>query len=305
MRRYYLRGLIACVFLLVGVAEAKALRIAMPIAQSTMQKVMASEVIIVGKVSSIDKDTVELEQGPNQPKIAYTVASIKIETSLLGAKNITHAKVVFPKPVEATTNNGGGEIPNGGIARPLPFPGRGGFQPIALTEGQEGLFFLQKHPTESGYFIIQQGHNPINAADGNYKDEIVKVKASTIAFADPVKALQVEKMEERLPAAIALATRYRMYPQNNTTGVVEEVDLPSEESKLIVKTLLEADWTKTNAAKLADLLGLVPGQYGLPEVYMKDGETMAEVRQAAFKAWHEKYGSKYSVKKLVAKTKDK
>ena len=47
----------------------------------------------------------------------------------------------------------------------------------------------------------------------------------------------------------------------------------------------------------------MPGQYGLPEIHMKDGETMAEVRQAAFKVWHEKFGSKYSVKRLVAKTK--
>lgn len=303
MRRYYLRGLLACAFLMVGLAEAKALRIAMPVNQSTMQKVMASEVIVVGKVSAIEKESVELEQGPKQPKIAYTVASIKIESSLLGAKNITHAKVVFPKPPDGTekadqTAEGGGPK----IGRPIR-PGGNAFQPITLTEGQEGLFFLQKHPTDAGYFIIQQGHNPIGAADANYKDELDKVKASTAAFADPLKALSVEKLEQRLPAAIALATRYRMYPQNNVTGVIEEVELPGEESKLIVKTLLEADWTKSGAPKLADLLGLVPGQYGLPEIHMKDGETMAEVRQAAFKVWHEKFGSKYSVKRLVAKTK--
>jgi hypothetical protein len=301
MRRFYLHGLLACALMILGAAEAKALRIAMPIAQSTMQKVMASEVIIVGKVSAIEKETVELEQGPNQPKIAYSVAKIKIETSLLGAKNITHAKVVFPKPPEGTEKGGG--IVEGKGVRPLPLPGGRGFQPITLTEGQEGLFFLQKHPSDAGYLIIQQGHYPINAADANYKDELVKVKASTLAFADPVKALSVEKIDQRLPAAIALATRYRMYPQNNPTGVVEEVELPGEESKLLVKTLLEADWTKTDAPKLADLLGLVPGQYGLPEVHMKDGETMPQVRQAAFKVWHEKFGSKYSVKRLVAKTK--
>ena len=301
MRRFYLRGLLACALMIMGVAEANALRIAMPLNQTTLQKVMASEVIIVGKVSAIEKESVELEQGPKQPKIAYTVASIKIETSLLGARTITHAKVVFPKPADGT-ETGVAPVEGSGI-RPLPFPPRGGFQPITLTEGQEGLFFLQKHPSDSGYFIIQQGHNPINAAAANYKDELDKVKASTVAFADPVKALSVEKIDQRLPAAMALATRYRIYPQNNPTGVIEEVDLPSEESKLLVKTLLEADWTKTDAPKLADLLGLVPGQYGLPEVHMKDGETMAQVRQTAFKAWHEKFGSKFSVKKLVAKTK--
>jgi hypothetical protein len=303
MRRYYLRGLLACALLVLGVAEAKALRIAMPIAQSTMQKVMASEVILVGKVSAIEKESVELEPGPKQPKIAYSVASIKIETSLLGAKNITHAKVLFPKPADGTVK-ADGPIEGAPLLPGRPIrPGGGGFQPITLTEGQEGLFFLQKHPSDAGYFIIQQGHNPIAAADANYKDELEKVKASTLAFADPVKALSVEKLEQRLPAAMALATRYRMYPPNNVTGVVEEVELPGEESKLIVKALLEADWTKTDAPKLADLLGLVPGQYGLPEIHMKDGETMAEVRQTAFKAWHEKFGSKYSVKRLVAKTK--
>ncbi len=278
-------------------SEAKALRIAMPFA-STTQKVMAADAVIIGKVQSIEADTVNIEQFPMQPKVPHTVANIKIETTLLGNKNITNLKVVMPKPQEAP--NGPDDLPvrgGGRPARPLP----GGFQQLKLEEGQEGVFFLAKHPTEKGFFTITMGHNPLFNKDPNYEKELAKVKASTVAFSNPIKALQNDKIEERVISAVAIATKYRAYPQNNQTGVFVETPIDSKEAELMMKILLEADWAKTDAAKLADVLGLIPGQYGIPEVYPADDEDMNTARMKSFKAWHAKFGSKFELMKIAAK----
>ena len=128
MRRFFLMALTASAVLVLSAAQAKALRIALPNA-STTQKVLAADAVLVGKVSSVEKETVDLEPFPNaKTKVPHTVVNVKIETALYGAKNVTHVKIVTQKPGEQ--GNGGIDIgpggPGGGI-RPLPapFPGRG------------------------------------------------------------------------------------------------------------------------------------------------------------------------------------
>ena len=278
-------------------APAWALKIAMPIQQTTLQKTLAADVIVVGKVTSIEDDTISLEPWPKQPKVPYLVGNIKIETSYLGAKNITHAKLVWPKPAEdmpAQIIPGRGKV----IARPL--PGRFGAAAFVPQLDQEGLFFLQKHPTEAGYFTIAIGHNPILSNAKNYDEDLKKVQLSTVALDNPLKALSADKPEDRIPAALTLAAKYRMPPPANPTGICNEVSIPTEESKLFLKLLLEADWAESDAPKLADALGLIPGQYAIPEVNPAEGESMAATRQAVFKAWHAKFGEKFTVKRLVA-----
>ena len=125
----------------------------------------------------------------------------------------------------------------------------------------------------------------------------------SVAFADPEKALKAEKIEDRVQSAIALAFKYRQYPQNNTTGVLAEEPASKEISDAMLKVLAEADWTKTDAPKLADALGLVPGQFGIPEIYPGESEDLTSVREKSFKAWKEKYGAKFTVTKLSAKNK--
>jgi hypothetical protein len=299
MRRFLIAGCLTAAAVALLSPPAPALRIIAPGNIPLQQKLLTADAVVVGKVTGIEKEAVDLSL-PGQPgKQPHTVAVVKVETALIGAKNVTHIKVAFPKPGEAPS-----EQPlQQGRLRPLPAPGRPGFGPVALTEGQEGVFFLSKHPGADGYYQINAGHLPMNASDGNYKDELAKVTASAAAFADPVKALSADKVEDRVQSALALAQRYRSYPVNNPTGVVQEEPLPTEESKLLVKVLLDADWAKTEAYKVADALGLLPGQYGIPDVLPAANEDANEVRQKAFKAWHAKFGDKFQVKKIAAKTK--
>jgi hypothetical protein len=298
MRRFFLCGLAAAAAVALAATPAQALRIALPVAASTKTKAMQADAVVVGKVTGIDKETVDLEQFPGSGKVPHTVANIKIETSLLGAKNVTHIKLAYVKPGEE--GQPGDVFPGGpGIGRP--FPGRG-FQAFTPTEDQEGVFFLQKHPTSDKHFVVPMGHSPILSTDANYKDELEKVKGMAGTFADPVKALKVEKEEERVANALTLAQKYRSAPQNNNSGVLEETAIPAEETKLLLKVLAEVDWTKhADAPRLADVLGLMPGNYGIPRVAAGDTEEPLAARQKAFKAWADKYAAKFEVKKVAAK----
>lgn len=306
MRRFFLRGLAAAAVAALAFAPstAKALRIAMPIA-STKVKTIQADAVIVGTVTGIEKETVDLEQFPgSNEKVPHTVANIKIESTLLGNRNITHLKLVFVKP-GAEEQPGGGIIggPGGGPAvRPLPFPGRGGLPTFIPAEKQEGLFFLQKHPTSPNHYVVQMGHNPILSNDPKYADELALVKVVTGALANPVKALKAENPDDRLSAALALAQKYRLYPANNPSGVFEETAIPAEQSKLFLQVLAECDWSKNaDAARLADALGLMPGNYGMPRLAVGDDGDLLAARQKAFKLWYEKFGDKFEVKQISAK----
>lgn len=291
MRRFLLRGLAAAALAAVAAAPAFALRVAVMPAASTKTKTFQADTVVVGKVTGIDAETVDLEVYPGQPKVAHSIANIKIESALVGAKNVTHVKVAFVKA----------DQPGGGApGRPIR-PGFGG-QQYTPAEDHEGVFFLQKHPGSDNHYTVQMGHAPVLSTDAKYKDELATVKAMVAAFADPVKALSAEKAEDRLANALSLAQKYRVAPTNNPSGVLDETPIPEEQTKLFLKVLSDADWTKhPDAARLADALGLMPGNYGIPRVTPGDGEDAMAARQKAFKAWAEKFGSKFEVKKVSAK----
>ena len=304
MRRFLLTALAISGGMLAAEQPVLGLRIAVPANLQTSQKVAQSDVIVTGKVTTVEKETVELPQfAGDKNKAAFTVAVIKIETALSGAKNVTHLKVAFM----AQPGGGGEEVPVGkpGI-RPLPIRG---FGPVQLTEGQEGIFFLQKHPGSDTYYAIQQGMTPVAAKAENYKDELVKVKGITDALADPLKALKAEKLDARLTAVAAIVGKYR---QPARGGQSVEVAIPAEETKLILKTLLEADWTvadmpapgfdyQSAPGNIASMIGLYPGGNGVPQVLVKPGESYNAKWKEVVKAWFEKSGEKFEIKKFVAK----
>jgi len=300
MNRFVPYGLAVVAALIPSAASGE---IAIPVAASSKQKAMQADVVVVGKVAGIDKETVDLEPFPGQPKVPHTVANIKIETALLGAKNVTHIKLAYVKPGDDQPGGGGG-IDGGPGGRPgigRPFPGRG-FQPFTPAEDQEGVFFLKKHPTSDKHYVVQMGHNPVLSSDANYKDELAKVTGIATTLADPVKALKAGKEEDRVANALTLAQKYRTAPQNNPSGVLEETAIPAEETKLLLKVLTDADWVKeADAPRLADALGLMPGNFGLPRVAAGDGEEPLAARQKAFKAWAEKHADKFVLTKVSAK----
>ena len=85
-------------------------------------------VVIVGKVTSIEADTVEASPFAGAPsKVAYKIAVVKIETNLAGAAGVTHVKVGFVPPAKPDPK---------AMRDPRERPA------LELKEGQEMLFFL-------------------------------------------------------------------------------------------------------------------------------------------------------------------
>src|SRR5262245_35094690 len=101
------------------------------------ERVATADAVVAGKVTGIEDKTVSAEPAPGvKDKVEYQIAVIKIEDALVGIKNLTHVKVGTAKPPEGKPQ-----------IRP------GGYGPPKLTVDQEGVFFLQKHPTESFYVL--------------------------------------------------------------------------------------------------------------------------------------------------------
>src|SRR5947207_3236199 len=131
MRRYLLTAVVAVLGFAVSTSSAFALKIAAP--PQPAQMALTTPVIVTGKVTAIEKDTVDATSPyvGSKDKVAYKVAVVKIDSALAGANNLTHIKIGFIPPAKVDPN------------APAPAPGgirpairRPGFQAPELKEGQ-------------------------------------------------------------------------------------------------------------------------------------------------------------------------
>ena len=312
MSRVLICGAITFATLLGFTVEGKAFRMAMPANFTTVQKSLQAEVVVVGKVTGIEKESIEVEPFKGAPnKLAYKIAVIKIDTAVVGAKGLTHIKVGFQEPVGGVQPAEVAPVDNNKLLPVRVPPNRGGgFQPITLKADQEGVFYLHKHPT-ANFYIIQQGYNPLDSKDAKYKEEISQLKAIAMTIADPLKSLKAEKAEDRLAAATTLISKYRAFPQNAPMGV-DQVAIPAEETKLILKALVEADWDKyktdpiMNPMNAISMIGIYQGTNGIGQFKLIPGdpnpaESYRKWYHAEVKKWYETNSSKFEIKKMVPK----
>lgn len=211
---------------------ASALMIAM---KPPVQRAIGADAVFVGKVTAIEKDTIDAAPFPGAPnKVAHKVAVVKIETPLAGADNVTHIKIGFVPPAKVAPPV---PPPPGGVRPPI----RPGLQAPELKEGQEMLFFLTKHPSGE-FYIMPNMSPPVEIKDEAGKKELEAVKKVVATLADPMKGLKSDKPEVRAETAAILVMKYRSYPDFG--GEVDQVPIPAEESKLILKALAEANWSQ-------------------------------------------------------------
>lgn len=213
-------------------AEAKALRIAAP--PQPGQVAIQSDVIVIGKVVEIEKDTVEATQykgAPKDAKMTYKIAVVKIQEAIVGGKGLTQFRVGFPDGASAPQP----PVGKPGLARPLPAR----FAPVALTEGMEGCFFLNPHHDGDFYVIASNGMGaPLNKKDENYAKQLEEVKKVAKIIDDPVSGLKAKELDDRYQAAMITLQRYQM---NRSGGTAREA-IPAEENKLILALLKELPW---------------------------------------------------------------
>ncbi len=255
---------------------------ALGVAQQTVQ----SEAVVVGTVASIEKELAEVKSHPDAKETtAYSVAVVKVDTAIHGAKNTTHIRVGFIlRAVQQNELRSKDDFPR---------------EPN-LDEGGKYLLFLQKHPVGGFYtygYATPPQKLPAEAA-------IAEAKLAAAAIADPMMALKAEKAQDRALAAIALLMHYRK-PAGR--GEVDLVPIDAEENAAILKAISEGDWTAAVTGHVTlwsayQYLGLTDKD-GWKHPTIKPGENHNLVMQKTFQDWLAGPGAKFRFQKYVAKAK--
>ncbi len=269
------------------------------------RRAIMAETVVVGKVSGFEKELVQAAPYPGvKEKVGYKVATIKIDAGLIGAESMKEIKVGFIAPVKADPNG-----PVGGIR----VVESCGHQPVfELKEGQELILFLVKH--QSGdFYMIPGGTPPVDLKSGDQaKKDLESVKSVAAILADPMKALKSDKAEVRAEAAAVMVLKHRNYPVLG--GEVDQVAIGADENTLVLKGLIQGDWSIQNARfdahpspfqafqslNLTDKDGwiapIIVNAPGAPPV------DYGLVQKDAFMKWLDGEGKNYQIKKMVPKT---
>jgi hypothetical protein len=186
---------------------------------SPAQMAVTSEVVVVGKVTSVSKDLINAASpfpGDNE-KVKYKVAVVTVQTRLVGVEGLKEIKVGVPDEKDGKA--------------------------VELKEGQQLLLFLTKHPRADLYllpFYIDTIREPIDVTTADGKKALADARRGLAIAADPLKALKSDKT--RVEAAVLLALKYYRSPEYG--GETDTLPVDAEESKLILKGLAEGEWKK-------------------------------------------------------------
>jgi hypothetical protein len=242
-----------------------------PATRPALARFLAANTVVVGKVMSVEADVTDAGNG-----VKYSIANVKIDDGLLGTKNVTHLKVGF------VPNQRGTELASGG----------------------QYLLFLTKHPSE-GFQVIPPMALPIPATDeAKYKKAVAEVEKAAAAVKDPMTTLKADKAADRGHAAVVLLSLYRT-PPAGVVRLMDNEDLPADESKLLLDALAEADWaTETHGISgFSAFRGLnLTAKDGWTPPGVKPGVSVFDEYKKGFAAWRSTAaGKEYRVKKLVPK----
>ncbi|HEV3119147.1 MAG TPA: hypothetical protein VGY58_18980 [Gemmataceae bacterium] len=231
--RQMLPGLLAPVLCL---ATAHAAVAVIPLTRPPLaQRVVLADCIITGKVAKLESDLVQAFPPlkiAGAPKIPYCIAVVKVDRVLHGAKDVSELRVGFvPLPARDS--------------RVLPRYRR--LALVELTEGEEGCFFLQKHPEESFYVIQAPYHVLDKAREKTYEADVAEIKRCLRLLKDPLAGLKAANADERRLTAALLLFRHRT-PVAIYTGKPCTEPVDAEESRLILTALQEYDWSEAAAA---------------------------------------------------------
>ncbi|HEY2911346.1 MAG TPA: hypothetical protein VGI99_13940 [Gemmataceae bacterium] len=297
MKRSICTLIIACLGVAVS-APASALMIAM---KPATERAISAEVVVVGKVTAIEKESVAAAPAPGaKNKVDYKVAVVRIESALAGAANLTHIKVGFiPQPPPAAPQ----PVQPGGV-RPFIVRRR----PVLpeLKEGQQYVLFLTKHP-DAGFYIMSPMSPPLDPKLDQTKKELESIKKALTVVADPMKTLKAAAASDRAFAATMLVMKYRTHPG----GAIKQSPIAAEQSRLILQGLSEADWEKfdraaPNGMRAFAMLGLTAadGWTAPKAVPVKPGQPAPNynaLTKQAFARWLAGPGKDYRIKSYVPK----
>lgn len=240
-----------------------------------------ADLCVIGTVIEFDDEPVQAKPYPGAADPAsYTVAVVKVEMNIHGAKNITHVRVGF--------------IP------PQPNIKRGYDLPL-LEVDQKLCLFLNQH-LDAAITTMPVTSPPIEVNDAS-KEIVARIRQMATVYADPLKALKADKAEDRTFAAGSLLYRYL---QRRTSYIPTTTEaIPAEETKAILAVLADADWTAGGVFAvplLVQQVGLTSAQ-GFRPIQPKPGQDANHLLRDEFKRWVADEGAKYTLKRIVPKAK--
>src|SRR5262249_31990276 len=172
---------------------------------------------------------------------------------------------------------------------------------IKLAEGQEGCFFLTKHPEES-FYVAQAAHEFLDKSKTkSYDMKLAKIKHCAQLLQNPDAGFQAPTPADRLLTAAMLIFRYRTaryaYSGKPTTTPIDD-----NQSRRILAALAEAEWKEEEAPLELSPFSLFMRLDLTPE----DGWTPPRSvpgQIATAKKWLRDNGSSYRIQKYVPEEK--
>ncbi len=292
---------VALLLALVGTADIAFAKLMIAPSAPARRAIMV-DTVVVGKVTGFEKEPVQAlpPYAGAKEKVSFQIATVKIDTGLIGADKMKEIKVGVILPPKVDPNAPIGPRIGGGPRR--------GFE---LKEGQELMLFLAKHPS-GDFYVIPGGTLPVDMKGEQAKKDLESVKNVAAILADPMKGLKSDKPETRAEAASVMVLKYRNFPALG--GEVDQVAIGADESKLLLQSLTEGNWSSINVRfdappsplQAFQSLGLTDKDGWIaPVIVNAPGAPQADygaIQKDAFLKWLAGEGKNYQIKKLVPKT---
>jgi hypothetical protein len=163
---------------------------------------------------------------------------------------------------------------------------------------------LTRHP-DGKFYVAPAFYSVIDKkTDPNFNKDVAMVKRCARLLDDPMIGLKARDAKDRLLTAAMLVARYRTPSPVANGGLPRTEPVGGRESKLILETLADADWSKNDA----DLrmgpqgvffqLGLTPKEGWTPPANFKD------LPEAA-RQWLKDNAGTYRIQRFVPARADK
>jgi hypothetical protein len=244
------------------------------------QRAATATMVVIGKVVSLEDKSITAKRYPEDPeKGEYTIAIVKIDSAVVGAKGLTHIRVGFIPRLSD---------PNIKYRRPAP---------VQLKKDDEVILFLDPH-FEANFHVAPNFYDGIfNTKGSDFEKMTAEIKQVGKLLNDPIASLTSKEVKDREMTAMLLIARYRSRNFAMPNQKQEPVD--AKESKLILEALAGADWG--NVQQRVDRLSPVAA-FGMLGLTDKDGWYVPadlEKFPAAAKLWLTNNAEKYRIQRFV------
>jgi hypothetical protein len=197
-------------------------------------RVALTDAVAVGRVMGLEDVDVKVPVTPGAAQMTtYRIAVVAVSEMVRGKKEVKQVRVGFVPPA----------APGAAIG---PRPTISLNSQVQLAAGQEGLFYLQKHPTEDFFTVAGRFDFVSNQDKANYEKELKEASRAAKLLDNPMEGLKSKDAKDRYLTAALLITLHRT--ARVTPNKQEAISV--EESKLILEALAESDNWKGQIGKV-------------------------------------------------------